>query len=112
MKQINETVVPDDLYNYAKMICDKGGKVFLSKMGDDHTDAFPEQGCTNCNGGGAIMLEWFVTPASESPVSVGRDAGRNPTTSMTRGKKWYGKKMKSYNCPVCSIVSAPKQILL
>ena len=108
-KQIGTTIVPDDLYNFAKMLCDKGGKVFLSMMAKDHTGAYPDSGCTNCNGSGHIMLEYYVTAPMDHPVIVqpNRDGfpDKNPTTAVWDAKResWYGKKMKSYRCPVCAI---------
>jgi hypothetical protein len=108
-KQIGTTVVPDDLYTYARFLREKGAMVFLSIMDVDHTGAFPERGCTNCNDSGRVALEWYVTAGMDYPVVLQpkRDEmpDKNPVTAMWDEKrgKWFGKKMRSYPCPCCSL---------
>ena len=122
-KQIGQTIVPDDLYNYAKFLKDKGAKVFLSTMGSDHTGGyFEDKGCTNCNGTGKLMLEYYVTAPMDTPpvVQPNRDGqpSKNPTTGMWDAKrqKWFGKNMRAYDCPACirnlNTASAPREINL
>ena len=115
-KQIGNTMVTDELYSFAKSMCDRGGKVFLSQMAVEHTGEYAPVSCTNCNGGGTLLVEYLVTPLSDSPLpgnTGGGDGLGNPMTSMVYKDKWAGKKMKSYPCPVCNkLANASRELKL
>lgn len=105
MKTINDTQVTDEMYTYAKSLCGRGAKVFLSKMDDDHTGAYPKMGCSNCNGGGKLLLEWFTTALEDTPVS-----SVSMSIKTKKGVKWGGKGTMVYNCPVCQTKPAPVRL--
>ena len=113
MAQIGTTIVPDDLLTFARSLRQRGAKVFLTMMDEDHTGAFPERGCTNCNGGGHLILEYAVTPLCDTPVQVSGGSGpeqNNPVTAMVYKDKWLGKKTKVYNCPACNLLAKPLKL--
>ena len=88
MRQINGTKVPDDMYNVAKAVSSRGGKVFLS---------LPDvtvPGCGNCRGSGNVILQIFTGGPSEGSLSG--------VTTYHDGK-WYAVKTTSYECPVCRV---------
>lgn len=112
-KQIGTTIVPDELYEFARQLGRSGAKVFLTKMDVDHTGADTAPVCSNCNGGGNLMIEYLVTPIGETPHSASGGSGeaqRNPTISIPYKGEWAGKKMRSYHCPACR--QAPKAMNL
>ncbi len=87
MKTISNTTVPDELYTEMLFHKELGHRMHLA-FAEEETG----RGCSNCNGGGMIMLSWilggpFTTPPHGIPVVI--------------DGQWYRTERRSYPCPVC-----------
>lgn len=96
MPTIGTTIVPEALFADAMSVCKRGGKCYLSMPE-------PPGCCTNCNGGGNLLLQVVVSGPHESPVSSrGEGDGKSGESVLIwERRQWYLIHNRVYPCPVC-----------
>ena len=92
MPQINDTIVPDGLYNEASTVARMGGKCWLAIP-----DGVNNQACTNCNGSTKLVLQVVAGGPFEAPTPAGID-----TSLISDNGRWYLVKTRPYTCPTCN----------
>jgi hypothetical protein len=96
MPFVGATSVPEALLGDARAIRQRGGKCFLARPE-------PPGGCTNCNGGGRLILQVVSSGPFDSPVNTrgeGNGQGGESVSIFERGL-WYLARTRVYLCPVC-----------
>ena len=93
MRTIDGTTVSDELYTEGLFQKEMGRRMFLGFPEDEKSS-----GCSNCNGGGAIVLSWAVAGPYTTIPSGG--------IPMQMDGQWFKTERKSYYCPICNAEDA------
>ena len=106
-KRLNDTYVPDDMHREVAAVKRGGGRVFLV-ISDDR--AMRPGHCRNCNGTGAVGMQYFTGGPYEHVPNIqnkpGKDrSGRDkdvPARATYHDGKWFKQKTRTWVCPSCS----------
>jgi len=93
MKTTNGITIPDELYTEILFQQEVGHRMFISVAENP-----PGSGCSNCNGGGAIMLSWVVAGPFVAPPGGG--------IMVSVDGQWFKTERKTYACPICKEADA------
>ncbi|KPJ95387.1 MAG: hypothetical protein AMJ53_02890 [Gammaproteobacteria bacterium SG8_11] len=103
-RKLNNTNVPEKLFNEATSIKRQGGKVFLV-IGDDR--ALKPGHCHNCNGTGAVGYQFFTggpydaTPTIQNMLPSPNQPNNVSARATFHDGKWYRQKTRTFACPDC-----------
>ena len=109
MKTVNGIKIPDGEYHRMRQQRRQGMKVFIEipePLSQLMTLKNRNATCSNCSGGGAIAVSWYVggpfdyvPPCSPPPDPA--NVKDLPTNAMYINDRWYQVKRRGFNCPVC-----------
>jgi hypothetical protein len=103
-RKLNDTTVPEAMFQKVASLKRTGGKVFLV-IGDDR--ALQPRHCRNCNGTGAVGMQYFTggpfdaTPTIQNKLPNANNPNDVPARATFVDGKWYKQKTRSWPCPPC-----------
>lgn len=105
-QRINNTIVPEALYDKAMSLRHTGGRSFLLLSDPHEIEQYSKQPirkCSNCCNTGTVGLQWIVGgPFDTVPSGSGGDAKVPKVATQFEGK-WWLVKNKMWTCPVCKV---------
>lgn len=103
-RKLNETNVPELMYQEATEIARAGGKAFLV-ISDDR--GLKPHHCRNCCGVGTVGIQIFTggpfdaTPTIQNNLKNANDPNDVPARATFYNDKWYKQKTRTWDCPTC-----------